>query len=54
MPETRFPPPGYDLNAAPAFGDDISGLESPIYYIMTGHYPYQERPSDEAGKLCKD
>ncbi|RAK91246.1 kinase-like protein, partial [Aspergillus costaricaensis CBS 115574] len=50
-PATRFRPPGYDWNVPPVYGDDIFGLGSLIYFIMTGTYPYKDILSDEVEKL---
>ncbi|GKZ33951.1 hypothetical protein AbraIFM66950_004043 [Aspergillus brasiliensis] len=50
-PATRFRPPGYDWNVPPVFEDDIFGLGSLIYFIMTGSYPYKDILSDEVEKL---
>jgi serine/threonine protein kinase len=50
-PATRFRHPGYDFNAAPLFQDDLFSLGSLIYFIMTGHYPYGDLPSDTVKHL---
>ncbi|PWY62437.1 kinase-like protein [Aspergillus eucalypticola CBS 122712] len=50
-PATRVRPPGYDWNIPPVFGDDIFGLGSLIYFIMTGTHPYKDNLSDEVEKL---
>lgn len=49
-PETRFCPPGYDFDVPPVYGDDIFGLGSVIYFIMTDYYPYEDLSSDEVEK----
>ncbi|EEP75415.1 predicted protein [Uncinocarpus reesii 1704] len=49
-PATRFLHPFYDYNILPVFRDDLFSLGSLIYFIMTGHYPYEEAPSDEVIK----
>ncbi|RDL30362.1 Uncharacterized protein BP5553_10240 [Venustampulla echinocandica] len=48
---TRFRYPVSDWDAPPSVEEDIFGLGSLIYFIMTGTYPYQEIPSDEVEKL---
>ncbi|KAL1998925.1 hypothetical protein VTN02DRAFT_5339 [Thermoascus thermophilus] len=50
-PAIRFRPPGYDWNVPPVSGDDIFGLGSLIYFIMTGSYPYEEVASGEVERL---
>ena len=49
--ETRFRWPVEDWDALPTFGDDVFGLGSLIYFIMTGVYPYGDVASDEVEKL---
>lgn len=49
-PTTRFRRPGYDLNGSPKFEDDIFGLGSLIYFIMTASEPYGEIASNEVEK----
>jgi serine/threonine protein kinase len=48
--DTRFRHP-CDLETPPRFSDDIFGLGSLIYFLMTNNYPYEEVPSDEVEKL---
>ncbi|KFY84873.1 hypothetical protein V500_08936 [Pseudogymnoascus sp. VKM F-4518 (FW-2643)] len=48
---TRFRWPVEDWNALPTFGDDVFGLGSLVYFIMTGVYPYGDVASDEVEKL---
>ncbi|KAJ0421410.1 kinase-like protein [Aspergillus carlsbadensis] len=48
---TRFLHPQFDWSQPPQFGDDIFSLGSPIYFIMTGNYPYAEKASDEVEVL---
>ena len=43
----RFSPPDLDWRRQPTVQDDIFGLGSTIYYIMSGQHPFQELPSDE-------
>ncbi|BDD56254.1 hypothetical protein MAP00_001728 [Monascus purpureus] len=50
-PAIRFRPPGYDWNVPPVSGDDIFGLGSLIYFIMTSSYPYEEVASGEVERL---
>ncbi|WEW56921.1 hypothetical protein PRK78_002379 [Emydomyces testavorans] len=50
---TRFRHPSCNWDVAPRFEDDIFGLGSLIYFIMTNNYPYEELPSDEVEKLYK-
>lgn len=49
--ESRFRHPGFDWDARPTFQDDIFSLGSLIYFVVTGTYPYADRPSDEVEKL---
>ncbi|KAL4879319.1 kinase-like domain-containing protein [Aspergillus karnatakaensis] len=49
--DRRFLPPGYDDDAPPVFQDDIFGLGSLVYFIMTGYHPYEDMPSDQVEKL---
>lgn len=46
----RFSAPGIDWNKTPVVEDDLFGLGSLIYFIMTDKYPYEVIPSDEVGK----
>lgn len=50
---TRFLPPDFDWCSAPTVQNDLYGLGSTIYSIMTGRYPFQEVGSDEVEKLYK-
>lgn len=50
---TRFTPPALDGWARGTVQDDLFGLGSTIYTIMTGHYLFEELPSDEAEKRNK-
>jgi serine/threonine protein kinase len=43
----RFSPPDFDWRRQPTVQDDLSGLGSTIYCIMTGQHPFQELLSDE-------
>jgi serine/threonine protein kinase len=43
----RFSPPDLDWRRPPRAQDDLFGLGSTIYYIMTGQHPFQELSSDE-------
>ncbi|KAF4631548.1 hypothetical protein G7Y89_g6586 [Cudoniella acicularis] len=43
----RFLPPDFDWRRQPLAQDDLFGLGSLIYFIMTGHYPFHELASDE-------
>lgn len=54
MAETRFRHAEFDWDARPASQNDIFGLGSLVYFIMTGAYPYADRPSDEVEKLYLD
>lgn len=42
----RFLPPNFDWCRRPTVEDDLFGLGSTIYFIMTGHYPFAELDSD--------
>ncbi|KAL3428433.1 hypothetical protein PVAG01_01942 [Phlyctema vagabunda] len=44
---TRFLPPDFDWRRQPTIEDDLFGLGSTIYFIMTGQYPFAELGSDE-------
>jgi serine/threonine protein kinase len=46
-PSERFQAPGMEWNRIPGVGEDIFGLGSLIYFIMTEKYPHEEIPSDE-------
>ncbi|PYI31616.1 kinase-like protein [Aspergillus indologenus CBS 114.80] len=46
---TRYRHPKYNWDDPPHFQDDIFGLGSLIYFIMTNQYPYEEVPSDDVG-----
>lgn len=48
---TRFRYPISDWDAPPSFEEDVFGLGSLIYFIMTGTYPYEDIPSDKVEKL---
>lgn len=50
-PAIRFRSPGYDWNVPLVSGDDIFGLGSLIYFIMTSSYPYEEVVSGEVDRL---
>ncbi|KAL5323222.1 hypothetical protein ACEPPN_007755 [Leptodophora sp. 'Broadleaf-Isolate-01'] len=39
---TRFLPPSFDWRSPPTIQNDLFGLGSTIYTIMTGRYPFQE------------
>ncbi|EFQ99519.1 hypothetical protein MGYG_08988 [Nannizzia gypsea CBS 118893] len=39
-----------DWDIPPTVEDDVFGLGTLIYFIMTGVYPYKETPSDEVEK----
>jgi len=43
----RFLPPNFDWRRQPTIQDDLFGLGSTIYFIMTGQYPFAELDSDE-------
>ncbi|TAQ87531.1 hypothetical protein B7494_g4113 [Chlorociboria aeruginascens] len=43
----RFTPPDFDWQRQPVAQDDLFGLGSLIYFIMTGQYPFHEVASDE-------
>ncbi|MCJ1248686.1 hypothetical protein MMC30_005904 [Trapelia coarctata] len=43
----RFSLPDFDWRRQPTVQDDLFGLGSTIYFIMTGQYPFQELSSDE-------
>lgn len=42
----RFLPPNFDWRRRPTIEDDLFGLGSTIYFIMTGRYPFAELDSD--------
>jgi len=44
---SRFLPPNFDWCQRPKIEDDLFGLGSTIYFIMTGQYPFAELDSDE-------
>ena len=50
---TRYRHPDRNWDVPPRFRDDIFGLGSLIYFIMTNNYPYEEAPSDEVEDLYK-
>ncbi|KAI9746685.1 MAG: hypothetical protein M1818_000399 [Claussenomyces sp. TS43310] len=50
-PGTRFLPPDFDWSSEPTAQDDLFGLGSTIYTIMTGRYPFQNLGSDKVQKL---
>jgi len=43
----RVSPPDLDWGRQPTVQDDLFGLGSTLYCIMTGQHPFQELPSDE-------
>ena len=43
----RYSPPDLDWRRQPTVQDDLFGLGSTIYCIMTGQHPFQELPSDK-------
>lgn len=43
----RFLPPDFDWHRQPTMEDDLFGLGSTIYFIMTGQYPFAELDSDK-------
>ncbi|KAH6721164.1 spindle assembly checkpoint kinase [Leptodontidium sp. MPI-SDFR-AT-0119] len=48
---TRFLPPSFDWRSPPTIQNDLFGLGSTIYTIMTGRYPFQEVSSREVERL---
>jgi serine/threonine protein kinase len=48
---TRFRFPVSDWDAPPRFEEDVFGLGSLIYFIMTDAYPYKDVPSHEVEEL---
>lgn len=48
---TRFRYPVSNWDAPPRFEEDVFGLGSLIYFIMTDTYPYKEIPSNEVEEL---
>ncbi|OBT55270.1 hypothetical protein VE04_05371 [Pseudogymnoascus sp. 24MN13] len=48
---TRFRFPVSDWDAPPRFEEDVFGLGSLIYFIMTDAYPYKDMPSHEVEEL---
>jgi serine/threonine protein kinase len=51
---TRYRHPDGHWDIPPRFEDDIFGLGSLIYFIMTNNYPYEEVSSDDVERLYKD
>lgn len=49
--DTRYRHPTSRWDAPPRFEDDIFGLGSLIYFILTDTHPYEEIASDEVEKL---
>lgn len=49
----RYRHPDCHWDVPPRFEDDIFGLGSLIYFIMTNSYPYEEVSSDEVERLYK-
>lgn len=47
----RFRYPSSDWDTPPSFEEDIFGLGSLIYFILTSTYPYADIPSDQVEKL---
>ncbi|KFY18372.1 hypothetical protein V493_08685 [Pseudogymnoascus sp. VKM F-4281 (FW-2241)] len=50
---TRFRYPVSDWDALPRFEEDVFGLGSIIYFIVTDTYPYKDVPSNEVEELYK-
>ncbi|RDL36157.1 Uncharacterized protein BP5553_06769 [Venustampulla echinocandica] len=50
---TRFSLPTITFNSPATIQDDLYGLGSTIYTIMTAGYPFQELPSDKVIERCK-
>ncbi|WEW59986.1 hypothetical protein PRK78_005468 [Emydomyces testavorans] len=51
IPEPRFLRPNFD--STPVIEDDLFGLGSLLYFIMTGHYPFEEKSEDDVERLYK-
>ncbi|KAM3446742.1 hypothetical protein MY3296_009385 [Beauveria thailandica] len=43
----RFQRPGWTLESPPIYADDLFALGSVLYYIQTGHEPYDDLTEDE-------
>lgn len=50
----RYSRPGFDFHRQQTVSDDLFGLGSTIYFIITGQIPFEELPSDEVEKSYKD
>ncbi|KFY06662.1 hypothetical protein V492_07866 [Pseudogymnoascus sp. VKM F-4246] len=46
----RYSRPGFDFHRLQTVSDDLFGLGSTIYFIMTGHVPFEDMASDEVEK----
>ncbi|KFY04731.1 hypothetical protein O988_00574 [Pseudogymnoascus sp. VKM F-3808] len=53
MAGTRYRWPEENWKALPSLGDDVFGLGSLVYFIMTGVCPYGDVASDEVEKLYR-
>lgn len=49
----RYSRPGFDFHRQQTVEDDLFGLGSTIFFIMTGEIPFQDLPSDEVEKNYK-
>ncbi|KFY89503.1 hypothetical protein V500_05645 [Pseudogymnoascus sp. VKM F-4518 (FW-2643)] len=49
-PGRRYSRPGFDFHRQQTVSDDLFGLGSTIYFIMTGQIPFEDLPSDDVEK----
>ncbi|KFY02240.1 hypothetical protein O988_02279 [Pseudogymnoascus sp. VKM F-3808] len=49
----RFSRPGFDFHRQQTVSDDLFGLGSTIFFIMTGEVPFEDLPSDEVERSYK-
>lgn len=49
----RFSRPGFDFHRQQTVSDDLFGLGSTIFFIMTGEVPFEDLPSDEVERNYK-
>ncbi|OBT63231.1 hypothetical protein VE03_07743 [Pseudogymnoascus sp. 23342-1-I1] len=50
----RYSRPGFDFHRQQTVSDDLFGLGSTIYFIMTGQTPFEDLPSDEVERSYRD
>ncbi|KFY32396.1 hypothetical protein V493_00235 [Pseudogymnoascus sp. VKM F-4281 (FW-2241)] len=50
----RYARGGFDFHSQQTMSDDLFGLGSTIYFIMTGQKPFEDLPSDEVERRYRD